>query len=84
LYGNDAVGHTAKQPPYTLLVIQADIVLGCDALLVLAVRQVIDNGDRAAWNGRFSSGTKGTWRVNNIERSARITGSSWWWRLQIR
>ena len=48
LCGDDAVGYTAKLPPYTLLVIQADIVLGCDAPLILAVGQVINNGDRAA------------------------------------
>jgi len=47
LYGNDAVGHTAKQPLYTLLVILAYIVLGRDAPLILAVRQVINNRDRA-------------------------------------
>ena len=47
LCGDDAVGYTAKQPSYTLLVIQADIVLGCDAPLILAVRQIINNRDRA-------------------------------------
>jgi len=45
---DDAVGPTAKLPAYTLLVIQKDIALGCDAPLVLAVGQVIDNRDRAA------------------------------------
>ena len=48
LCGNDAVGRTAKQPPYALLIILAYIVLGRDAPLILAVRQVIDNRDRAA------------------------------------
>ena len=48
LCGNDAAGRTAKQPPYALLIILAYIVLGRDAPLILAVRQVIDNRDRAA------------------------------------
>ena len=48
LCGDDAVGYTAKLPPYTLLVIQADTILGCDAPLILAVGQVINNRDLVA------------------------------------
>jgi len=51
---------------------QKDIVLGCDVPLILAVGQIINNRDRAAWHGRFSGGTKGAWRVNSIKRSASI------------
>jgi len=47
LNDNDSLGHSANQPLYTLLVILAYIVLGRDAPLILAVRQVINNRDRA-------------------------------------
>ena len=46
---DNGVGRTAKPLyPCPFFVIQADIVLGCDAPLILAVGQVINNGDRAA------------------------------------
>ena len=46
---DNGVGRTAKPPyPCPFFVVQADIVLGRDAPLVLAVGQIINNGDRAA------------------------------------